>query len=54
MPRYAIKIEYDGKELNVEHVHKGYFAKKGDEYLERESSIADNPGILLRCFCDQS
>ncbi len=37
-----LKGEYTNKQLNVEQVHKGYFAKKGDEYLERESSIADN------------
>jgi type III restriction enzyme len=37
-----LKNEYKVKELDVDKVHKGYFAKKGDEYLERESSIAEN------------
>jgi len=37
-----LKTEYKAKELDVEKVHKGYFAKKGNEYLERESSIAEN------------
>ncbi|OGY45755.1 MAG: hypothetical protein A2744_00025 [Candidatus Buchananbacteria bacterium RIFCSPHIGHO2_01_FULL_44_11] len=37
-----LKDEYHSKELEVESVHKGYFAKRGDEYLERESSIAEN------------
>lgn len=36
-----LKKEY-GVALDVNAVHKGYFAKKGDEYLERESSIAEN------------
>lgn len=37
-----LKKEYGAVELDVENVHKGYFAKRGDEYLERESSIAEN------------
>ena len=37
-----LKTEFKIKKLDVEKVHKGYFAKKGDEYLERESSIAEN------------
>src|SRR3989338_1135386 len=37
-----LKDEYHSIELEVESVHKGYFAKRGDEYLERESSIAEN------------
>lgn len=37
-----LKSEYGAKELDVDKVHKGYFAKRGDEYLERESSIAEN------------
>jgi len=37
-----LKAEYKAKDADVEKVHKGYFAKKGDEYLERESSIAEN------------
>jgi type III restriction enzyme len=37
-----LKNEYKAKELDVDKIHKGYFAKKGDEYLERESSIAEN------------
>lgn len=37
-----LKKEYGAKDIEAEKVHKGYFAKKGDEYLERESSIAEN------------
>ena len=37
-----LKKEYDASELDVDTVHKGYFAKRGEAYLERESSIADN------------
>lgn len=37
-----LKKEYGLKDIEAEKVHKGYFAKKGDEYLERESSIAEN------------
>lgn len=37
-----LKGEYSASKLNVDHVHKGYFAKRGEEYLERESSIAEN------------
>ncbi len=37
-----LKSEYHAHELDVDQVHKGYFAKRGDEYLERESSIAEN------------
>ncbi len=37
-----LKNKYGAKKLDVDHVHKGYFAKRGDEYLEKESSIAEN------------
>jgi type III restriction enzyme len=37
-----IKKEYGAKDVDVQKAHKGYFAKKGDEYLEREKSIAEN------------
>jgi type III restriction enzyme len=37
-----IKSEFGLAELDTKAVHKGYFAKKGNEYLERESSIAEN------------
>lgn len=37
-----LKAEYSASELDAGSVHKGYFAKRGDEYLERESSIAEN------------
>lgn len=37
-----LKEEYGASELDVNSVHKGYFAKRGEEYLEREASIADN------------
>jgi|CXWL01.1.fsa_nt_gi type III restriction enzyme len=37
-----LKGEYDLKELDADTVHKGYFAKRGEEYLEREKSIAEN------------
>ena len=37
-----LKNEHGAKELDADKTHKGYFAKKGDEYLERESSIAEN------------
>ncbi len=37
-----IKQEYGCGDLGVDSVHKGYFAKRGEEYLERESSIAEN------------
>src|SRR3989344_4685372 len=37
-----LKTEYKARDADVEKVHKGYFAKKGGEYLERESSIAEN------------
>ena len=37
-----LKGEYGFASLEVSTVHKGYFAKRGDEYLERESSIAEN------------
>src|SRR3990167_9407540 len=37
-----LKDEYKLKALDADHVHKGYFAKRGEEYLERESSIAEN------------
>lgn len=37
-----LKNEYKEKGLDIDKVHKGYFAKKGNEYLERESSIAEN------------
>lgn len=37
-----LKSEYDAAGLDVDAVHKGYFAKRGEEYLERESSIAEN------------
>ena len=37
-----LKTEYKIRDVEVEKVHKGYFAKKGDEYLERENSIAEN------------
>ncbi len=38
----CIKAEFGMEELDTKAVHKGYFAKKGNEYLERESSIAEN------------
>lgn len=37
-----LKGEYDLKELDADTIHKGYFAKRGEEYLEREKSIAEN------------
>ncbi len=37
-----LKGEFALDGLSVEHAHKGYFAKRGDEYLERDSSIAEN------------
>jgi type III restriction enzyme len=37
-----LKGEYDLKELDADTVHKGYFAKRGEEYLEREKSITEN------------
>lgn len=37
-----IKSEFGLAELDTKAVHKGYFAKKGNEYLERESSITEN------------
>jgi type III restriction enzyme len=37
-----IKKEFGQDKLDMEQVHKGYFAMKGDKYLEREQSIADN------------
>src|SRR3989344_4661322 len=37
-----LKKEYDADELDVDTVHKGYFAKRGEEYLERESAISEN------------
>jgi type III restriction enzyme len=37
-----LKKEYGAGELDMDTVHKGYFAKRGEEYLERESSIAEN------------
>ena len=37
-----LKGEYGFRELEVDTAHKGYFAKKGEEYLERESSISEN------------
>ncbi|OGG55133.1 hypothetical protein A3D62_00830 [Candidatus Kaiserbacteria bacterium RIFCSPHIGHO2_02_FULL_49_11] len=37
-----LKKEHRVSGVDVEKTHKGYFAKKGDEYLERESSIAEN------------
>ena len=37
-----LKNEYKLKELDADRVHKGYFAKRGEEYLERESSITEN------------
>jgi type III restriction enzyme len=37
-----IKNEQKIKGMDVEKVHKGYFAKRDDVYLERESSIAEN------------
>jgi len=37
-----LKKDYGLTKLEVEKVHKGYFAKRGDDYLERESSIAEN------------
>ncbi len=37
-----LKKEYDIDGLDVDTVHKGYFAKRGEEYLERESSIVEN------------
>lgn len=37
-----IKEEYGAKKLPADRAHKGYFAKRGNEYLERESSITEN------------
>lgn len=37
-----LKKEYDAGELDVDTIHKGYFAKRGEEYLERESAISEN------------
>lgn len=37
-----LKKEYNVDELDVDTVHKGYFAKRGEEYLERESAISEN------------
>ncbi len=36
------KKEFGFESLNVDAVHKGYFAMRNNEYLERESSIAEN------------
>lgn len=36
------KKEFGFNALDVNAVHKGYFAMRGSEYLERESSIAEN------------
>ncbi len=37
-----LKKEYDAGELDVDTVHKGYFAKRGDEYLQQERAISQN------------
>jgi len=37
-----LKEEYSADALDADIVHKGYFAKRGEGYLERESSIAEN------------
>ncbi|MEJ0053157.1 MAG: DEAD/DEAH box helicase family protein [bacterium] len=37
-----LKKDYGADGMDVDTVHKGYFAKRGEEYLERESSIAEN------------
>ena len=37
-----IKKDFEFDDLDVSKVHKGYFAKKNDEYLERERSIEEN------------
>lgn len=37
-----LKKEFGYDTLNVNDVHDGYFAKKNDEYLERERSIEEN------------
>jgi type III restriction enzyme len=37
-----LKNEYGEKGLDVNASHKGYFAKRGEDYLERETSIAEN------------
>ncbi len=37
-----LKVEYNAESLDTEKVHKGYFAKRGEEYLERDSAIAEN------------
>lgn len=37
-----LKKEYDTDELDVDTVHKGYFAKRGDEYLQQERAISQN------------
>lgn len=34
--------EYKVSSFDIDRSHKGYFAKKGGEYLERENSIAEN------------
>jgi len=37
-----IKKQYNFNDLDASQIHKGYFAMKGDKYLEREKSIAEN------------
>ena len=37
-----LKEKYNFGNLEVDNVHKGYFAKRGEQYLERERSIAEN------------
>lgn len=37
-----LKNEFDLNDLDTNALHKGYFAKRGDTYLERETAIAEN------------
>jgi len=37
-----IKEKYNLNDLEVEKAHKGYFAKRGEQYLEKEKAIAEN------------
>lgn len=37
-----IKGKYNLSDLEVDKAHKGYFAKRGEQYLEKEKAIAEN------------
>lgn len=37
-----IKANYGFADLETEKAHKGYFAKRGEQYLERQKAIAEN------------